>query len=205
MFYIMNKKFISHTGIVLPLDIDNVDTDAIIPKQFLQQTTKDGFGKYLFHDWRFLDSKRKNKNFGFILNKIEYFNSSILLSRKNFGCGSSREHAVWAILDYGFRVIISSSFADIFYSNSINNNLLLVVLSEDVIDSLFKLVKNNIGIKCTVDLLNQIVSIDNRKYKFSISKFNKEILLNGLDAIDLTMKKESSIFSYENKIPSFFR
>lgn len=205
MYCMINNKFISHSGIVLPLDIDNVDTDAIIPKQFLQQTTKDGFGKYLFHDWRFLDTDRKNKNFDFILNKCEYLNSSILLSRKNFGCGSSREHAVWAILDYGFRVVISSSFADIFYNNSINNNLLLVVLSEDIINELFHLVKNNIGIKCMVNLLNQSISIDKKEYKFYISKFNKEVLLNGLDAIDLTMKKESKILDYESDIPSFFR
>ncbi|CAL4042525.1 3-isopropylmalate dehydratase small subunit [Buchnera aphidicola (Tetraneura ulmi)] len=201
----MNNKFISHSGIVLPLDIDNVDTDAIIPKQFLQKTTKDGFGKYLFHDWRFLDTERKKKNLNFILNKIEYLDSSILLTRRNFGCGSSREHAVWAILDYGFRVIISSSFADIFYSNSVNNNLLLVILPEDIIDNLFKLVKNNIGIKCIVDLFNQSIIIHKKKYEFYISKFNKEILLNGLDSIDLTMKKESKISFYESSIPSFFR
>ncbi|MGL5585562.1 MAG: 3-isopropylmalate dehydratase small subunit, partial [Plesiomonas sp.] len=129
--------FTQHTGIVAPLDAANIDTDAIIPKQFLQKVTRTGFGQHLFHDWRFLDDAGTQENPAFILNQPEYRRASVLLTRENFGCGSSREHAPWALADYGFKVIIAPSFADIFYGNAINNQLLPVRLAAADIDALF--------------------------------------------------------------------
>ena len=137
----MAEKFIKHTGLVVPLDAANVDTDAIIPKQFLQKVTRTGFGAHLFNDWRFLDEKGQQPNPDFVLNFPQYQGASILLARENFGCGSSREHAPWALTDYGFKVVIAPSFADIFYGNSFNNQLLPVKLSDAEVDELFALVK----------------------------------------------------------------
>ncbi len=139
----MAEKFTQHTGLVVPLDAANVDTDAIIPKQFLQKVTRTGFGAHLFNDWRFLDDKGQQPNPEFVLNFPEYQGASILLARENFGCGSSREHAPWALTDYGFKVVIAPSFADIFYGNSFNNQLLPVTLSDEQVDELFKLVQSN--------------------------------------------------------------
>ena len=136
----MAEKFIKHTGLVVPLDAANVDTDAIIPKQFLQKVTRTGFGAHLFNDWRFLDEKGQQPNPDFVLNFPQYQGASILLARENFGCGSSREHAPWALTDYGFKVVIAPSFADIFYGNSFNNQLLPVKLSDAEVDELFALV-----------------------------------------------------------------
>lgn len=198
------KKFTKHEGIVLPINISNIDTDAIIPKQFLKKITKTGFGKNLFNDWRYLNEKQNKKNKSFILNDSTYKNSSILLTRKNFGCGSSREHAVWALKDYGFKVIIASSFADIFYINSLNNQLLLITLKESLINKLFQIVENNKGIKLTVNLIENCLILLDQKYFFKIDPFHKFCILNGLDFIDHTLQYNKKIENYEKQIPYFF-
>ncbi|WP_345490112.1 3-isopropylmalate dehydratase small subunit [Orbus sasakiae] len=199
----MMAKFIKHTGLVVPLDAANVDTDAIIPKQFLQKVTRTGFGKHAFHEWRFLDDAGQKPNPEFVLNKPRYHGASILLTRENFGCGSSREHAPWALADYGFKTIIGSSFADIFYNNSFNNQLLLVNLSEEDIDELFKIVEANEGIEFTVDLENEVVIAGDKQYSFKIDGFKRHCLLNGLDNIGLTLQHEDAISTFEDKIPTF--
>ncbi|AWH90781.1 3-isopropylmalate dehydratase small subunit (plasmid) [Buchnera aphidicola (Melanaphis sacchari)] len=197
-------KFTEHSGIVAPLNVSNVDTDVIIPKQFLQRVNKNGLGKYLFHDWRFIDKNQKIANSDFILNKKFYKKSTILLTQENFGCGSSREHAVWALLDYGFRVIIAPSFSDIFYNNSFNNKLLLIILDQKDIDFLFDVVNKEMGIYLNVDLINNKISIKNINFSFKIDDFRRLFFLNNLDAIDLTMKLERKIKLYEESISSFF-
>ncbi len=196
-------KFVKHTGLVVPLDAANVDTDAIIPKQFLQKVTRTGFGQHAFHEWRFLDDAGQQPNPDFVLNKPRYKGASILVTRENFGCGSSREHAPWALADYGFKAIIGSSFADIFYNNSFNNQLLLVNLSEEDIDQLFKIIEANEGIEFTVDLENECVIAGDKTYSFSIDPFKRHCLLNGLDNIGLTLQHEDAISAYEQKIPAF--
>lgn len=196
-------KFTKHTGLVAPLDAANVDTDAIIPKQFLQKVTRTGFGKHAFHEWRFLDDAGQKPNPEFVLNKPRYQGASILLARENFGCGSSREHAPWALADYGFKTIIGSSFADIFYNNSFNNQLLLVNLSEEDVDELFKIVEANEGIEFTIDLENEIVIAGDKQYSFKIDPFKRHCLLNGLDNIGLTLQHEDAINAYEKNIPRF--
>ncbi|MCX8600468.1 MULTISPECIES: 3-isopropylmalate dehydratase small subunit [unclassified Gilliamella] len=196
-------KFTKHTGLVVPLDAANVDTDAIIPKQFLQKVTRTGFGKHAFHEWRFLDDLGEQPNPDFVLNKPRYKGASILLARENFGCGSSREHAPWALADYGFKTIIGSSFADIFYNNSFNNQLLLVNLSEEDIDELFKIVEANEGIEFTIDLVNEVVIAGDKQYPFKIDAFKRHCLLNGLDNIGLTLQHEDAISAFEHNIPSF--
>lgn len=196
-------KFTKHTGLVVPLDAANVDTDAIIPKQFLQKVTRTGFGKHAFHEWRFLDDAGQKPNPEFVLNKPRYQGASILLARENFGCGSSREHAPWALADYGFKTIIGSSFADIFYNNSFNNQLLLVNLSEEDVDELFKIVEANEGIEFTIDLENEIVIAGDKQYSFKIDPFKRHCLLNGLDNIGLTLQHEDAINAYEKNIPRF--
>ncbi|WP_343154554.1 3-isopropylmalate dehydratase small subunit [Buchnera aphidicola] len=192
-----------YQGTVLPLNISNIDTDTIIPKQFLQKVNKTGFGTYLFHDWRYLDKNQSNINFDFVLNKKVYKNSSILLAQDNFGCGSSREHAVWALLDYGFKVIIAPSFSDIFYSNSFNNKLLLIVLKKTEINYLFDLISKEISITLNINLLNNEVKIGDKKFLFDLNSFQRSYLLNDLDAIDLTMKFNDKIKSYEDKMFPF--
>lgn len=199
------NKFTQHTGIVVPLDAVNVDTDAIIPKQFLQKVTRTGFGQHLFNDWRFLDDAGQQPNPDFILNKPCYKGASILLARENFGCGSSREHAPWALTDYGFKVVIAPSFADIFYGNSFNNQLLPVILSEAEVDELFKLVAANEGIEFTVDLENQVVIAGDKRYSFNIDPFRKHCMINGLDSIGLTLQHDDAISAYEAKQPAFLR
>ncbi|WP_187308370.1 3-isopropylmalate dehydratase small subunit [Buchnera aphidicola] len=196
-------KFTEYTGIIVPLDVSNIDTDIIIPKQFLKSINKIGFGKYLFHDWRFLDEKQSKKNKDFILNKKIYKNATILLTRENFGCGSSREHAVWSLLDYGFRAIIAPSFADIFYNNSFNNKLLLVTLKNQEIDSIFDIVKKNTGINCKISLIDKRIIINQKDFLFDLDDFNYFRLLNNLDDIDLTMKLSKEIEFYEDSIPNF--
>ena len=196
-------KFTKHIGLVVPLDAANVDTDAIIPKQFLQKVTRTGFGKHAFHEWRFLDDLGEQPNPDFVLNKPRYKGASILLARENFGCGSSREHAPWALADYGFKTIIGSSFADIFYNNSFNNQLLLVNLSEEDIDELFKIVEANEGIEFTIDLVNEVVIAGDKQYPFKIDAFKRHCLLNGLDNIGLTLQHEDAISAFEHNIPSF--
>ncbi|MEC5317424.1 3-isopropylmalate dehydratase small subunit [Brenneria populi subsp. brevivirga] len=198
-------KFTQHTGLVVPLDAANVDTDAIIPKQFLQKVTRTGFGQHLFNDWRYLDNAGQQPNPDFVLNKPRYKGASILLARENFGCGSSREHAPWALTDYGFNVVIAPSFADIFYGNAFNNQLLPVTLSEADIDTLFKLVDGEEGIAFTVDLENQVVLAGGKSYPFTIDGFRRHCMINGLDSIGLTLQHEAAIADYEKNQPAFLR
>ncbi|EFM20422.1 3-isopropylmalate dehydratase small subunit [Pantoea eucalypti] len=201
----MANKFTQHTGIVAPLDAANVDTDAIIPKQFLQKVTRTGFGQHLFHDWRFEDDAGTVPTPGFVLNKPEFKGTSILLARENFGCGSSREHAPWALTDFGFHVVIAPSFADIFYGNSFNNQLLPVKLSEEEVDELFRLVAAQPGISFTVDLEAQTVTAGDKVYSFELDSFRRHCMINGLDSIGLTLQHEASISQYEQNQPAFLR
>jgi 3-isopropylmalate/(R)-2-methylmalate dehydratase small subunit len=198
-------KFTQHVGLVAPLDAANVDTDAIIPKQFLQKVTRTGFGQHLFNDWRFLDDAGQQPNPAFVLNFPRYQGASILLARENFGCGSSREHAPWALTDYGFRVVIAPSFADIFYGNSFNNQLLPVTLSEAEVDEMFKLVEATPGITFEVDLEAQQIHAGGKSYAFSIDSFRRHCMINGLDSIGLTLQHETNIADYEQKQPEFMR
>ena len=190
------EPFKTFTGFVAPLDKLNVDTDQIIPKQFLKLVERKGFGKHLFFDWRFND--RGNPIPDFILNQPPYKGASILLTRANFGCGSSREHAVWALADYGFKTIIASSFGEIFYNNSFKNGLLLVTLTEKEVEELFEkmsVAQNNV---LTIDLAKQTITRkDGIKYYFDIHPFHKKYILEGLDEIALTLKYEPFISNYE--------
>tara|TARA_Y100000817_G_scaffold73261_2_gene56145 strand:+ start:6653 stop:7309 length:657 start_codon:yes stop_codon:yes gene_type:complete len=199
------KKFESHSGIVAPIDIPNVDTDAIIPKQFLKSIYRTGFGDYLFDEWRYLDQgepgmdcQKRPLNQDFVLNQKRYKNATILLARENFGCGSSREHAPWALDQYGFKVLISSSFADIFYNNCFKNGMLPIVLNKKLIDGLFKNVFQNIGFRLEVDLRTQkIYTPDKNSIDFKIDDSLKTNLLSGLDEIGQTLKMVDQIKSFE--------
>ena len=195
--------FKQHKGIVVPLDSANVDTDAIIPKQFLQKVNRIGFGKHLFHDWRFLDDAGQQPNPEFVLNQPQFAGASILLARENFGCGSSREHAPWALADYGFKTIIAPSFADIFYGNAINNGMVPVRLKEEEVDALFQLVAAQPGIEIEVDLEANLVRAGDISFGFEIDEFRRYCLLNGLDAIGLTLQHEAAISAFEAKQPSW--
>lgn len=201
----MAKKFTQHTGIVVPMDAANVDTDAIIPKQFLQLVTRTGFGRNLFYDWRYSDAEGQIPNPDFVLNKPAFRGASIMLTRENFGCGSSREHAPWALTDYGIQAIVGSDFADIFANNSFNNQLLLVSLSEEEVDTLFQLVAAQPGVEITVDLEKQEVIADGEHYAFSIDSFRRHCLINGLDNIGLTLQHDADITAYEKTQPAFLR
>ena len=199
------KPFVTHTGILAPLDRANVDTDAIIPKQFLKSIKKTGFGPHLFDEWRYLDHgepgmdlTQRIKNPDFVLNQDRYENATILIARENFGCGSSREHAPWAIEDSGFRVILATSFADIFFSNCFKNGLLPIVLSGETIDRLFESTYTNNGYALTIDLENQSITLpSNEKISFQVDTFRKHCLMNGLDDIGLTMQHSESIKAFE--------
>lgn len=195
--------FKQHKGIAVPLDSVNVDTDAIIPKQFLQKVNRIGFGKHLFHDWRFLDDAGEQPNPEFVLNQSRYAGASILLARENFGCGSSREHAPWALADYGFKTIIAPSFADIFYGNAINNGLVPVRLKDEEVEALFQLVAANPGQQIEVDLEANQVRAGTLSFGFEIDEFRRYCLLNGLDAIGLTLQHEAAIGAFEAKQPSW--
>ncbi|WP_421238016.1 3-isopropylmalate dehydratase small subunit [Aeromonas jandaei] len=195
--------FKQHKGIVVPLDSANVDTDAIIPKQFLQKVNRIGFGKHLFHDWRFLDDAGQQPNPEFVLNQPQFAGASILLARENFGCGSSREHAPWALADYGFKTIIAPSFADIFYGNAINNGMVPVSLKEEEVEALFQLVAAKPGIQIEVDLEANQVRAGELSFGFEIDEFRRYCLLNGLDAIGLTLQHEAAISAFEAKQPSW--
>lgn len=192
-------------GIVIPLDRPNVDTDAIIPKQFLKSIQRSGFGPNLFDEWRYLDLGEPGKdntnrpvNENFELNQPRYQGGTILLARENFGCGSSREHAVWALDDFGIRVIIAPSFADIFFNNTSKNGILAIKLSEDVVDTMFSQVKSHPGYELSVDLSAQIIiQPDGEQVSFEIDPFKKHCLLNGLDDIGLTLQHTDQIESYE--------
>ena len=181
------------------LDQVNVDTDQIIPKQFLKKIERTGFGIHLFHDWRFLDDAGQKINPDFILNQSRYQGAQILVAGDNFGCGSSREHAPWALLDYGFRSIIAPSFADIFYNNCAKNGILLVALPEVYVQQLFTEIEENVGCELTVDLPNQKVqSPKGLEFSFEIDPFVKHRLLNGLDDIGWTLQYQSEIESFES-------
>lgn len=186
-----------HTGVVAPLDLANVDTDQIIPKQFLKKIERTGFGRHLFHDWRYEDEEETREISNFVLNEPAYRNASVLLARENFGCGSSREHAPWALHDFGFRVIVAPSFADIFYNNCFKNGMLPLVLKTEEVDSLFRFVRENHGATLTADLDGQTVEMGDLKYNFSIDPFRKETLLNGWDDIGLTLRNSDKIDSFE--------
>ena len=188
-----------HEGLVALIDRSNVDTDQIIPKQFLKKIERTGFGIHLFHDWRYVDDEGKEPNPAFSLNQPRYQGASILLTRDNFGCGSSREHAPWALLDYGFRVIIAPSFADIFYGNCFQNGMLPVVLAAEEVRELFAYVQAVEGARLAVDLPAQEVRRpDGKVYRFEgIDPFRKECLLNGWDDIELTLKRDVEIAAFE--------
>lgn len=194
-------------AIVAPLDRANVDTDAIIPKQFLKSIKRSGFGPNLFDEWRYMDvgepgqdSSNRPLNPDFVLNQPRYQGAKILLARENFGCGSSREHAPWALKDYGFDVVIASSFADIFFNNCFKNGILPIVLTEEVVDQLFQQVDANAGYKLDVDLERQVLTTaDKHEIAFEVDSFRRHCLLNGLDDIGLTLVHQQDIKNYETK------
>ncbi len=201
------EKFTVHQGIVVPLDRENVDTDAIIPKQFLKSIKRTGFGPNLFDEWRYLDQGEPGQdcsnrplNPDFVLNQSRYKGGSILLARQNFGCGSSREHAPWALEQYGFRAIIAPSFADIFFNNCYKNGLLPIVLSAQQVDHLFNETFAFNGYQLTIDLeKQQVVAPDGRTYDFDIASFRKYCMINGLDDIGLTLRHADKIKAYESE------
>lgn len=187
------------TGRAAPLDQANIDTDQIIPKQFLTGVTRAGYGVNLFHDWRYVNGQKDQLDPDFPLNKAEYAGANILLTRENFGCGSSREHAPWALADFGFDCIIATSFADIFYGNSINNQLLVVTLDNSQLDQLFDKVKNNPKTEITVELTSQTVSCEELRFQFEIASHHKTNLLKGLDAIGQTLELDKEITDFEKQ------
>ncbi len=191
------------TGIAAPLDAANVDTDQIIPKQFLQKVTRSGFGKHLFHDWRFLDDAGEQPNPEFVLNQAPYDQAVILLARENFGCGSSREHAPWALADFGLKAVIAPSFADIFYGNAINNGMVPVRLTDEQVEALFQHVAASKGAEITVDLEAQQVRAGELAFPFEIDEFRRYCLLNGLDNIGLTLQHADQIDAYEAQQPAW--
>jgi 3-isopropylmalate/(R)-2-methylmalate dehydratase small subunit len=194
------QPFRKHTGIVAPLDRVNVDTDQIIPKQFLKRIERTGFGEFLFYDWRLSGEGKKNTDF--VLNDSRYAEASILVAAKNFGCGSSREHAVWALADYGFRVVISSSFADIFANNSLKNGLLTVRLTEDQIAEIMRRAQHFTNYSLTIDLEALTIKDDlDFSITFAMDDFSRHCLLNGLDDIGLTLQHEAAIAAYETSHP----
>jgi 3-isopropylmalate/(R)-2-methylmalate dehydratase small subunit len=199
------QAFKVHQGLVAPLDRENVDTDAIIPKQFLKSIARTGFGQNLFDAWRYLDHGEPGEdcstrplNPDFVLNQAKYHGASILLARKNFGCGSSREHAPWALVQYGFRAVIAPSFADIFMNNCYKNGLLPIVLTEAQVDRLFNETVAFNGYQVTIDLERQVViAADGQTYDFEITPFRKYCLFNGLDDIGLTLRHSDKIKNFE--------
>ena len=199
------QAFQIHKGLVAPMDRENVDTDAIIPKQYLKSILRTGFGPNLFDEWRYLDAGQpgqdpatRKPNPDFVLNQQRYQGASILLARQNFGCGSSREHAPWALEQYGFRALIAPSFADIFFNNCFKNGVLPIVLSERHVDALFHDVAGFVGFELTIDLPRQVVvRPDGQELPFDIQPFRKYCLLNGFDDIGLTLRHADKIRSYE--------
>ena len=201
------NEYTIHSAKMVPLDRSNIDTDQIIPKQFLKSIKKTGFGPNLFDSWRYLDSgfpgqdnSKRQLNPDFVLNNKKYKGSEVLISKENFGCGSSREHAVWAMQDYGIKCVIAQSFADIFYNNCFKNGLLAISLSKDSIEELFRLSEK--GENIHVDLINQVILDSNELeiVKFEIEDFRKNSVLEGLDEIGLSLKYSKSILSYEENI-----
>lgn len=196
------EKFINLRGRCVPLYYPNIDTDQIIPKQFLKSTVRTGFGQFLFHDWRFLENGHPNPDF--VLNKPEYSDAAILIAGDNFGCGSSREHAPWSILDYGLRAIIAPGFADIFYNNCFKTGLLPIVLPEETVASLAAAASRPDGVVLEIDLQAQIVKGEGFLAYFEIEDFRKHCLLNGLDFIGLTLEKNDKISLFEMRRASEF-
>jgi 3-isopropylmalate/(R)-2-methylmalate dehydratase small subunit len=192
------EEFKKVTGLVVPVDRVNVDTDAIIPKQFLKRIERTGFGQFLFFEWRFFENGEVNPEFN--LNKARYNGASVLISRANFGCGSSREHAPWAIMDYGFKVVIAPSYADIFYNNCFKNGILPIVLSEEQVEDLFQRTNANEGYTLSVDLEAKTLT-DNLglKINFELDEHRRQFLLQGLDDIGLTLQHSDEISAYEAK------
>ena len=185
-------------GVVALLDLPNVDTDQIIPKQFLKRIERTGFGQFLFYDWRFLEGETLNPEFE--LNQVRYRGASILVTRANFGCGSSREHAPWSLLDYGFRCIVAPSFADIFFNNCFKNGLLPVQLSEEQVETIFQCVRETEGFQMTVDLREQQLQAQGgMSYAFQVDPFRRRCLLNGWDDIVLTLRHEDLITQFESR------
>jgi 3-isopropylmalate/(R)-2-methylmalate dehydratase small subunit len=201
------EKFVRKEGLVAPLDRANVDTDSVIPKQFLKSIQRTGFGPNLFDEWRYLDhgepgadNSKRPLNPDFVLNQERYRGATVLLTRENFGCGSSREHAPWALLQYGFQAVIAPSFADIFYNNSFKNGLLLIKLDPKIVDQLFREVQAAPGYRLAVDLETQTVTApDGGTFRFDIDPFRKHCLLNGLDEIGLTLEHADEIKAFEAK------
>ncbi|AUM64892.1 3-isopropylmalate dehydratase small subunit [Brevibacillus laterosporus] len=196
------EPFVKVTGLAAPVDRANIDTDAIIPKQFLKRIERTGFGQFLFYEWRFtIDGERIDS---FVLHQPRYEGSTILLARNNFGCGSSREHAPWALLDFGFRVIIAPSFADIFYNNCFKNGILPIKLTEQQVEELFTRTEATEGYTLTIDLENQVVEDDRGlSYPFEIDPYRRYCLLHGLDDIGITLQQEDKIMAYEQKMPAW--
>lgn len=196
------EPFKTLKGIAAPLDLPNVDTDQIIPKQFLKRIERTGFGQFLFFDWRF--NPDKSLNAGFEMNEERYRGATILVTRANFGCGSSREHAPWALLDYGFRCIIAPSFADIFYNNCFKNGILPVRLSEENVEKIFQSIQKKPGYSLTVDLKEKkITSDDGLNFSIDVDEYRRHCLLNGLDDIGLTLQYKDKISQYESRHPVF--
>lgn len=206
------QPFTTHRGLAIPLDRANIDTDAIIPKQFLKSIYKTGFGPHLFDEWRYLDkgelgmdNEKRPLNMDFPLNKPEYQGGSVLLTRDNFGCGSSREHAVWALAGFGFRAVISSSYSDIFYNNCFKNGFLPVRLTLEEIETLFVLAKEHLDMEIMIDLPEQIVTpyvgdtLLHEAFHFDIDKFRKDSLIKGLDEIGITLQHAAEIRAYEKE------
>jgi 3-isopropylmalate/(R)-2-methylmalate dehydratase small subunit len=199
------EKFIRQEGLVAPLDRANVDTDAIIPKQFLKSIKRTGFGPNLFDEWRYLDrgepdmdNSKRPLNPDFVLNKPQYRGATVLIARENFGCGSSREHAPWALLQFGFQAVIAPSFADIFYNNSLKNGLLLIKLDPKIVDQLFREAGATPGYRLAVDLEQQTVATPTgESFRFDIDPFRKHCIMNGLDDIGLTLEHADEIRAFE--------
>jgi 3-isopropylmalate/(R)-2-methylmalate dehydratase small subunit len=190
------KPFITHSGLVMPMDRVNVDTDQMVPKQFLKALTREGFGRILFYDWRYLPGEKPNPEF--VLNFPRYKGASVLLARANFGCGSSREHAPWGVLDYGFRAIVAPSYADIFYNNCFKNGILPAILTEAEVDELFKRTENEEGYSLDIDLPNQTIRDKHGlTLKFDIAPARKEVLLKGLDDIAQSLQHAAKIDVHE--------
>ncbi|MDO4674697.1 3-isopropylmalate dehydratase small subunit [Campylobacter sp.] len=191
------QKFTTHRGIACPLEYDNIDTDQIIPKQFLLSVSKTGFGKHLFHDWRYLDDEERVLNENFSLNQADYRGTSILIAGENFGSGSSREHAPWALVDYGIRAIIAPSFADIFKNNALGNGLLVLTLPKEALAFLTESLKKSEDKHIAISLATNKVEAFGREFDFRIDEFYRSCLLEGLDAIGLTLRHSDKIKAYE--------
>lgn len=197
------QKFTVHEGVAVPLDAANIDTDQIIPKQFLLSVSRRGFGRHLFHDWRYLDDAETQLNPDFNLNRPEFAGASIIVARNNFGNGSSREHAPWALLDYGIRAVIAPSFASIYNHNSLNNGLLNVTLTAAEVEEIFTALRRRPGMKLRVSLVENTVTCGERVFTFKLDDFHRHCLLDGLDGIALTLRHAAEIEAYEHRRPAW--